>query len=118
MGCELALIGDASCGKTSLVKAFIDKVFTPNVPPTLFDHYTAKLNYYGKEHELRVWDCGGSEEFLKYRQQAYDKIDTFIICYDLSNPQALKSIEDFWVKEIMQSKFVRKNPTRILVGCK
>ena len=56
---HIALIGDANCGKTSLIKALIDRQFTQSLKPTLFDHYVTRIIVNGVDYELQIWDCGG-----------------------------------------------------------
>ena len=41
---RLVVVGDANCGKTSLIHALTDGKFKTDVLPTVFDHHTIVIN--------------------------------------------------------------------------
>ena len=36
---NVVVVGDGMTGKTTMIRAFKDREYTPQLPPTLFDHY-------------------------------------------------------------------------------
>ena len=115
---NVVVVGEGMCGKTTMIRAFVDREFTPQLPPTLFDHYRRNVTVSGKEKQLEIWDVGGQYDHANFRDLAYAKADVFLMCFDFNNPQSLTNIETFWIKEIQDCKNRDKLAAMVLVGCK
>ena len=114
---NLVFIGDGNVGKTCLIKSFLENKFPQNLSATIFDQYDHQMCHEGKEVPLCIWDCGGQESLIQFRELCYEKCDCFVICFSYDSVASLRNVQLQWVQEI-QNANVKQKPNRILVGCK
>ncbi|RNA26382.1 rho-related GTP-binding [Brachionus plicatilis] len=112
---KLVIIGDGSCGKTSLLSSYINKVFDPDLKPTVLDTTTIKTEIQGSIVEFVIWDTAGQEEYERLRPLTYKNSDIILVCYSVENPESLTNIIEKWYPELRY--FCPQTPV-ILVGNK
>ena len=61
---KLVIVGDGTCGKTSLLIVFAKDKFPEVYTPTVFENYVADIEIDGKAVELALWDTAGQEAFF------------------------------------------------------
>jgi len=68
--CSLAIVGDGSVGKSSIIEAFRSEGFIPVYKQTIgIDFYEKKLRIRGDIYaSMRVWDIGGQSIHSKNLQ--------------------------------------------------
>mmetsp|Transcript_25077 Transcript_25077/g.30601 ORF Transcript_25077/g.30601 Transcript_25077/m.30601 type:complete len:204 (+) Transcript_25077:161-772(+) len=93
-------VGDGAVGKTSLLHAYVDKTFTTDYVPTIFDNEQCSINVDGKEYVLGIWDTAGQEGFDRLRPLSYPESDIFLICFDVSSRQSFDNLKAKWISEI------------------
>lgn len=98
---NLIVLGDASVGKTSLIKQYTGKGFTEEHLATMgLDFakktYTARDN---KEHDVKVWDTAGQERFRTLTQTFYKQADGVIVAYDTTSKISFQNVNT-WMKSI------------------
>ena len=91
---KIVFIGDSSVGKTSILNTYMKKNYTPKA--TLGTEFTEKYmeNY---DITLQIWDCAGQERFRALTRLYYRSAHICIMVFDLSKPETLKSIKDYWI---------------------
>jgi Ras-related protein Rab-1A len=69
---KIALVGEISVGKTSVVRAFKRKNFIPLVRPTIgydFEYIDEVRN--GNAYRLEMWDTAGEERYQSVSKSHY-----------------------------------------------
>ena len=83
---RLLMVGDSSCGKTSLVLRFDQNVFSTKFVTTIGVDYRDKMvKIEGSPMRLQLWDTAGQERFRSLTSNFFGRADGFVLCYDLTN---------------------------------
>lgn len=99
---SVVLLGDSGVGKTSLVKRFIEKRFTPTSVQTLGVDFESKMINVGeKTMKLSVWDTAGQEQFRTITNMYFRKAKGILLVYDVSSEASLASIRE-WKADVEQ----------------
>ena len=101
---KIALIGDASTGKTSILLRFIDDSFTEDTKSTIgvdFKYVSLELesDTYGK---MQIWDTCGSERFKSLTTSFIKTCTAFILVFDLTRQSTFNNLEQ-WIKIINEN---------------
>ncbi|XP_078385026.1 ras-like GTP-binding protein RHO [Oculina patagonica] len=110
---KLVIVGDAACGKVSILTAFCkdQSVYVPRV----FENYATKIEVDGSTVELALWDTSGQEDFQKLRPLSYPDTDAILMCFSIDSPDSLENIQERWTPEV---RHFCPNVPIILVGNK
>ncbi len=117
---KVALVGDAAVGKTSLIRRFVVDVFDDRYIATIGTKVSKRDFEYKLPDKtiyltLMMWDILGQRDYKKMRTQGLSGAHGMIVVGDLSRPETVKSIEEFWLPEIWDN--VGQIPT-VFVGNK
>ena len=115
---KMVIIGDDSCGKTSLYTVFAKNKDFEDIKkyvPQVFEGYVADMEVDGKQLELALWDTVGREEYDRVRPLSYPDTDVILMCFSINSPDSLKNIPKKWTPEVKQ---YCPNVPIILVGNK
>ncbi|KAF1530890.1 Rho-related GTP-binding protein RhoF, partial [Eudyptula minor] len=117
---KAVVVGDGSCGKTSLLVAFArgglpQGISFPVYVSTVFEKYTASLQVGGKPVKIHLWDTAGQEDYDRLRPLSYLDANVVLICFDVTNPNSYNNILTKWYPEV--THFCKGVPV-LLVGCK
>ncbi|ODV57976.1 Rho family protein ASCRUDRAFT_27426, partial [Ascoidea rubescens DSM 1968] len=116
---KLLIVGDGSCGKTSLLGTFVYNQFLTSYEPTAFEEtsvpVTVERNNRTYEAILNLWDTAGQEGFDRLRHLAYPDSDVILLCYSVDDPVSFKNVMEHWIDEIRMNV---QNVPILLVGCK
>ncbi|KAM3145970.1 hypothetical protein pb186bvf_001948 [Paramecium bursaria] len=118
----LAVIGSARVGKSAMMIRFAENVYTEYYLPTKqavikvkelhYDNYKQSIN-------VKIWDIGNDE---KIKKEVYQKIDGFIIMYDITNSQSFLDLDlhqqGIYYSIIEINELSRKDVAKIIVGNK
>ncbi|XP_066946743.1 ras-related protein Rab-24-like isoform X2 [Macrobrachium rosenbergii] len=99
---KVVVLGQISCGKTSLVERFIYNRFNENYQSTIGAAFGARyMNIEGRKICLGLWDTAGSERYEAMSRIYYRDAKAAVICYDITN---IKSVDraKFWVGEVQK----------------
>jgi small GTP-binding protein len=105
---KVALVGDSAVGKTSLIRRFVIDVFDDKYIATI----GAKVSKRDIEYKLpdktvyltlMMWDILGQKDYKKMRVQGLSGAHGVIMVCDLSRPDTIKSAEEFWLPEIIET---------------
>jgi len=117
---KVVLLGDGGVGKTSLVARYVINKFDDKYIATIGTKVTRKDIQLIKPNliinlRLMIWDILGQKEYSKIRSASLSGAQGMILVGDLSRPETIKSLSEFWLKEVQA--IVGDIPT-VLVGNK
>lgn len=97
---RLLMVGDSSCGKTSLVLRFDQNVFSTKFVTTIGVDYRDKMvKIENAPMRLQLWDTAGQERFRSLTSNFFGRADGFVLCYDLSNRPSFDHVIG-WMRDI------------------
>ncbi len=102
---KLILTGDFKVGKTSLIKRFIENMFSESYISTLGVQISKKTVALEEDTEIDfvLWDIGGQvSSMTPYRHRFYEGASAAFIVIDRTRPDNLESVNR-WYKEISES---------------
>jgi small GTP-binding protein len=102
---KLVIFGDGKVGKTSLITKYIDKSFSPGyVPGTGLKVFSKVLEFVYPNLlvnlRMSIWDTAGQKWYSRIREPAFEGAQGIILVCDLSRPETVASIEEFWLDEV------------------
>jgi len=114
---KIVLIGDATSGKTSLMRRYVDDTFNHETMTTIGVDFTVKtLVVNGSTVKLQIWDTAGQERFAPIGSMYYHGAKAVIFTYDITQKRTFDGLP-MW-----RQKFEERNEgtdcVRVLVGCK
>lgn len=117
---KVVLLGDGAVGKTSLIARYVVNKFDDKYIATIGTKVSRKDIQIVRPNliinlRMMIWDILGQKEYSKIRTASLSGAQGVIFVGDLSRPETIQSLNDFWIKEIEQS--VGKVPT-VIVGNK
>ncbi|XP_045603209.1 ras-related protein Rab-24 isoform X2 [Procambarus clarkii] len=99
---KVVMLGQASCGKTSLVERFIYNRFNTNYQTTIGAAFGARcVDVQGKQICVGLWDTAGSERYEAMSRIYYRDAKAAVICYDVTNAESADRAK-FWVGEVQK----------------
>lgn len=97
---RLLMVGDSSCGKTSLVLRFDQNVFSTKFVTTIGVDYRDKMvKIEDAPMRLQLWDTAGQERFRSLTSNFFGRADGFVLCYDISNRPSFDHVIG-WMRDI------------------
>ena len=98
----LVIIGDGSCGKTSLLCHFILGYFPSRSVPAVFENFTTDCRVDGRPVQLTLCDTPGQEDNEALRLLTYVQSHVVIIGFSLDSPVSLANVRHKWVEEVKE----------------
>lgn len=120
---RIMLVGDASVGKTSIFRRFVNDDFSYIVDSTIgidLGLKTMKLGGGGgPTHRVRlqVWDTGGQERFQAVTRQYYYRGQGFLLVYDVTQERSIFQLQRY-VEAIRENSRATAEPVIALVANK
>ena len=102
-------------GKTCLFERLTDNRFINSLATIGIDSKFIKYEYLTDLYKMRIWDTSGAERYRAITYSCFNKIDIFIIVFDLS--EEIKDI-NYLIEEIKKIKKNRNTYLIYLVGNK
>lgn len=101
---KIILLGDSGVGKTSIINQYINGKFDEGTPATVGVEFQKQiLTINGEQIKLCIWDTSGQEKFRTISQHYYRNIDGVILVYDITKPQTLTNINDYWIHQLQEN---------------
>ncbi|KAH3675052.1 hypothetical protein WICMUC_002884 [Wickerhamomyces mucosus] len=112
---SVVIVGDPSCGKTSLILTYLNKNVTLPDKSVLFDTYEKIIHFNNADTsiKLQIWDFPGDEYFDRFRPLGYANAKSILICFSIVNINSLNNIKERWIPEILK---YCPNAYKIIVG--
>jgi len=104
---KVALVGDSSVGKTSLIRRFVIDVFDDKYIATIGAKVSKRDIEYKQPDKtvyltVMIWDILGQKEYKKMRTQGLSGAHGVVLVMDLSRVETVKDAEEFWLPEIWE----------------
>ena len=115
---KLILTGDFKVGKTSLIKRFIENLFSESYISTIGVEISKKTVVMDEDTKINfvLWDIGGQiSSMAPYRHRFYEGASAAFIVIDRTRLNNLESVNR-WYKEILEA--VSRNIPVVIVGNK
>jgi small GTP-binding protein len=115
---KICLLGDGAVGKTSLVKAFVQKGFQKDYLMTVGVDITMKDIVVDNKHfKLSIHDIAGQERFTDFRSIFFSAANMAFCVFDVTRRQSLDSLADIWLEQLLPT-IMDKNFTIFLIANK
>lgn len=114
---KIALIGDFSIGKSSLLETYIDKHEKSAINATIGVDFRHSIVHKGNyTYKLHLWDTAGQEQFQAVVTSYFRDLNVAIVLFDVTNINSFNNL-DKWVNLV---HFINKNEDLLiyLVGHK
>ncbi|PWN92155.1 small GTPase [Acaromyces ingoldii] len=112
---KVGLIGDAQCGKTSLMVRYVEGSFNEDYIQTLGVNFMEKtISIRNTEITFSIWDLGGQREFVNMLPLVCNDAVAILFMFDLSRKSTLNSIKEWY----RQARGFNKTAIPFLVGTK
>jgi len=114
---KVLMIGNTSCGKSSLLTRYVDDSFEPSRISTIgIDFKMKTINVLGKRAKLQIWDTAGQERFRTITQAYYRGAMGIIIVYDVTDRVSFEDVKRDWIINV--NRHVNVDVRKTLVGNK
>ena len=97
---KIVVVGDGGVGKTALLISYTQNTFEQAYLPTIFDNFTAGIDFKGRLLTLSLWDTAGQEEYSRLRALSYPETNLFFICFDINELNSLENVKSVWYPEL------------------
>lgn len=115
--CKTIFVGDAGCGKTSLIQRFSSSTFDLDYKQTSIAEYETKyFEILGIEYSVGFWDIPGDERFKFISRSYYKNAAVIVVAFDMTRPSTLANATK-WMREALSAN-IKTDPIRFLVGTK
>jgi len=106
--CKVIVIGNAFCGKTSLIKRFVKQQIPTNYMPTVGSSICKQSvdvtqNGVTTKVNLMLWDIAGQVQFNQLHHVYYQGTKGIIMVFDLTNPFTFRDLQK-WHAELVKEK--------------
>lgn len=110
---KLVVVGNANCGKTSLINRYISDTFSSQMSCTIGIEFVHKeLN---DETRLVIWDTAGQERFQSVGSALFRGADVVMFVYDVSIIDSFNGLENWYRQYLTHGD---QNAIKILIGNK
>lgn len=99
---RVVLLGEATVGKTSLLRRFTENVFNEEYKQTIGTTFASKdvavIGEDGTKRNVRlvIWDMGGQATYRELRRQFMKGASAAIIAYDVTRPETFMSCNNWF----------------------
>jgi len=98
---KVLVVGNAKCGKTSLIQRYVRGRFQDEYRTTIGADYSRKVvpQQDGSHVHLQLWDLAGQDRFAKLTRPYYRHARAAIVVCDISRAETLTAVRD-WKAEL------------------
>jgi small GTP-binding protein len=99
---KMILLGEAGCGKTSIISRYTLDKFDSNYFTTYSSTFLTKIfEYKGKKYNINIWDTVGQEKFRSLTKIFIKGTKICLFVYDITNKHSFEEIS-FWLEQAKQ----------------
>jgi len=116
---KIVFVGDAGCGKTTLISRYVDDAFLPGTLSTIGVDFKLKTITVGKyKVKLQLWDTAGQERYASIGEMYYRGASAAVVVYDITRESTFKNIPK-WINRLQErGASVDEESKLVIVGCK
>lgn len=90
------LCGEASVGKSALLRCFSNQPFQENLTPTIAGAFFSKIiTVHDEQVSVEIWDTAGSERYHSVIPSFFRNASAIAIIYDITNRDSFLNLK-FW----------------------
>ena len=113
---SIIIIGDSTVGKTTLMKRYINGIFTENILPSLgIELFRKIIEIEGKKYLIKIWDTCGQERFRALTHNYYRNADGIMLLFDSNNLDSFQHL-NLWLNSLQEQSV--ENFPLIIIGTK
>ena len=99
---KMILLGEAGCGKTSIISRYTLDKFDSNYFTTYSSTFLTKIfEYKGKKYNINIWDTVGQEKFRSLTKIFIKGTKICLFVYDITNKHSFEELS-FWLEQAKQ----------------
>ena len=99
---KMILLGEAGCGKTSIISRYTLDKFDSNYFTTYSSTFLTKIfDYKGKKYNINIWDTVGQEKFRSLTKIFIKGTKICLLVYDITNKHSFDEL-NFWLEQAKQ----------------
>jgi small GTP-binding protein len=99
---KMILLGEAGCGKTSIISRYTLDKFDSNYFTTYSSTFLTKIfDYKGKKYNINIWDTVGQEKFRSLTKIFIKGTKICLFVYDITNQHSFDELS-FWLEQAKQ----------------
>ena len=112
---KVVIIGDASTGKSSLLRRYCENAFEEQYKCTVGVDFQIKILKMKDQRivKLQIWDTAGQERFKVMTKSYYRSARACLIIYDITRRETFDNVRT-WAEQYMQSNPGGKHSVMIL----
>jgi Ras-related protein Rab-18 len=98
---KVIIVGDSTCGKTSLLKRLTENEYKTNEKATLGVDFYIRIFYHSHTKQrikLVMWDTAGQERFASLVASYYRGSQVMLFVFDLTRKETFASLNERWMK--------------------
>jgi small GTP-binding protein len=96
---KMILLGEAGCGKTSIISRYALDRFDSNYFTTYSSTFLSKIfEYKGKKYNINIWDTVGQEKFRSLTKIFIKGTKICLFVYDITNKKSFDEI-NYWLEQ-------------------
>lgn len=99
---KLLILGDAACGKTSLISSFSLGYLPTHPVPNVFNNHAVDCWVDGQSVKLAIHDTAGPESDGVIGPLAYAQTDVIIIAFSIQSLDSFCNVRRKWIKEAQE----------------
>lgn len=94
---RVVLLGEASVGKTSLLRRYTEDVFEEEYKQTIGATFANKdVQFDDRKVRLNIWDMGGQSTYRELRRQFMQGASAALIVYDVTRPETYMAMNNWF----------------------
>ena len=101
---KLIVVGETNVGKTSLIKQYIENIFSEEKTATVgYDTISKDLEIENRKLKLNIWDTCGQEQYRTINQMFVKNSKIALLVYDITKKETFNEIKNYWYNYITNS---------------
>ncbi|KAI0197133.1 small GTPase superfamily [Xylaria flabelliformis] len=112
---RFVFIGDAKCGKSSILLRFYRDTFTLHYKPTQYELFHKGIAVDEQSTDIELWDTAGDVRLEQLERLSYLAWDAVFLCFSVDSERSFNNARTQWTAQIR--RYTRGAPL-ILVGTK
>ncbi|XP_060586043.1 cdc42 homolog [Ruditapes philippinarum] len=97
---KCVLVGDATVGKTCMVKSYATNIFQKEDIMGPCDDHTVNVTIEETSYQLGLFDTHGMDDYCRVRALTYPCTHVFLLCYSVIDPNGMDNVLQQWVPEV------------------